>query len=401
MAGRRGPFRWLTPVERAAIAARFRAGARVADVVVEFGVPPTSAARIRDADALARRRGWHSPHRLSFVEREEIFAGGCRGESDSEIARRGGRPPPTDGRGDGRRGGRGGGWPGAPGRPAGGCGGRGRYRPLRAERLAERLAARPKQTKLAGCPQLLVAVEDGLERRWSPQQIAARLRIEHPDDALMRISHETIYRSLYVQSRGELRRQLTAQLRTGRSTRRARGRVETRGRIPNRVPIAERPPEVDDRRVPGHWEGDLLMGAAGQSQIATLVERQTRYVLLARLADGRTSEQVIAALKARIEDLPTQLMRSLTWDQGKELTAHQRFTTDTGVQVYFCDPHSPWQRGSNENTNRPLRQYLAKGSDITAHSQAALDAIAAELNGRPRKTLSWATPAEKMEVLLR
>src|SRR3954468_3671336 len=383
MAGGRGSFRWLTPVERAAIAARFRAGARVADVVAEFGVPRTSAARIRDADALARRRVWHSPHRLSFVEREEVFVGICRGESDSEIARRLGRHRSTIGREIGR------------------CGGRRRYQPLRAERLAEQSARRAKQTKLGGCPRLLAAVEQGLERCWSPRQRAARLRVEHPDDPLMRISHETIYRSLYVQSRGELRRQLTAQLRTGRSTRRARGRVETRGRIPNRVPIAERPPEVDDRRVPGHWEGDLLMGAAGQSQIATLVERQTRYVLLARLADGRTSEQVIAALKARIEDLPTQLMRSLTWDQGKELTAHQRFTTDTGVQVYFCDPHSPWQRGSNENTNGLLRQYLPKGSDLTAHSQAALDAIAAELNGRPRKTLSWATPAEKMEVLLR
>src|SRR3954467_15419844 len=391
MAGRRGSFRWLSPVERAAIAARFRAGARVADVVAEFGVARTSAARIRDADALARRRVWHSPHRLSFVEREEIFAGICRGESDSVIARRLGRHRSTIGREIGRCGGGGG------GRRGGGAGGaRGR-----AERVGERLAGRPMQTKLAGRPELLAAVERGLERRWSPQQIAARLRLEHPDDPLMRISHETIYRSLYVQARGELRRQLTAQLRTGRSTRPRRGRVETRGRIPDRVPIAERPPEVDDRRVPGHWEGDLLMGAAGKSQIATLVERQTRYVLLARLADGRASEQVIAALKARIEDLPEHLVRSLTWDQGKELSAHRRFTDQTGIQVYFCDPHSPWQRGSNENTNGLLRQYLPKGTDLAAHDQAALDAIAAELNGRPRKTLAWQTPAEKMEVLLR
>ena len=352
-------------------------------MVVEFGLARTSAARIRDADALARRRVWQSPHRLSFVEREEIFAGVCRDESDSEIARRLGRHRATIGR-EIRR-----------------CGGRERYRPLRAERLAERLARRPKQTKLAGCPRLLAAVEQGLERRWSPQQIAARLRLEHPDDPLMRISHETIYRSLYVQARGELRRQLTAQLRSGRSTRRARGRVETRGRIPDRVPIAERPPEVDGRRVPGHWEGDLLMGAAGKSQIATLVERQTRYVLLARLADGRGSEQVIAALKARIEDLPAHLVRSLTWDQGKELTAHRRFTVDTDVQVYFCDPHSPWQRGTNENTNGLLRQYFPKATDLAAHDQADLDRVAAELNGRPRKTLAWATPAERMEALLR
>src|SRR5215211_451444 len=383
MAGRRGSFRWLTPVERAAIAARFRAGARVADVVAEFGMARTSAARIRDADALARRRVWQSPHRLSFVEREEIFAGICRGESDSEIARRVSRHRSTIGR-EIRR-----------------CGGRARYRPLRAERLVQQLARRPKATKLADCPRLLAAVEHGLERRWSPQQIAARLRIEHPDDPLMRISHETIYRSLYVQARGELRRQLTAQLRSGRSTRRTRGRVETRGRIVGMVPIAQRPPEVDERRVPGHWEGDLLMGGAGKSAIATLVERHTRYVLLARLADGRGTEQVIEALKTRIEDLPAHLLRSLTWDQGKELSAHQRFTVDTGVQVYFCDPHSAWQRGSNENTNGLLRQYLPKGTDLAVHDQAALDTIAAELNGRPRKTLAWATPAEKMQALLR
>jgi transposase, IS30 family len=227
------------------------------------------------------------------------------------------------------------------------------------------------------------------------------LRLEHPDDPLMRISHETIYRSLYVQARGELRRQLTAQLRSGRSTRRTRGRVETRGRIVGMVPIANRPPEVDERRVPGHWEGDLLMGGAGKSAIATLVERHTRSVLLARLADGRGTEQVIEALKTRIEELPAHLLRSLTWDRGKELSAHQRFTVDTGVQVYFCDPHSPWQRGSNENTNGLLRQYLPKGTDLAVHDQAALDAIAAELNGRPRKTLARATPAEKMQALLR
>jgi transposase, IS30 family len=383
MAAGRGSFRWLTPVERAAMAARFRAGARVADVVAEFDVPRTSAARIRDADALARRRVWHSPHRLSFVEREEVFAGICRGESDGVIARRLGRQRSTIGREIGR------------------CGGRGRYRPLRAEWLAQRLARRPKQTKLAGCRRLLAAVEQGLERCWSPQQIAARLRLEHPDDPLMRISHETIYRSLYVQARGELRRQLTAQLRSGRSTRRTRGRVETRGRIVGMVPIANRPPEVDERRVPGHWEGDLLMGGAGKSAIATLVERHTRSVLLARLADGRGTEQVIEALKTRIEELPAHLLRSLTWDRGKELSAHQRFTVDTGVPVYFCDPHSPWQRGSNENTNGLLRQYLPKGTDLAVHDQAALDAIAAELNGRPRKTLARATPAEKMQALLR
>jgi IS30 family transposase len=281
------------------------------------------------------------------------------------------------------------------------CGDRRCYRPLRAERIAVQLARRPKPSKLAGCPRLLAAVEDGLARRWSPQQIAARLRHDHPDEEAMRISRETIYRSLYVQSRGELRRQLTAQLRTGRSTRRTRGRVETRGRIVDMVAIAERPPEVDERRVPGHWEGDLLIGAAGKSAIATLVERQTRYVLLAYLGNDRTTAHVTDALTTRIQDLPKHLVKSLTWDQGREMAAHKAFSIDTGVQVYFCDPHSPWQRGSNENTNGLLRQYLPRKLDLAEFGQIELDQIAAELNGRPRKTLDWATPAKRMDALLR
>jgi IS30 family transposase len=271
---------------------------------------------------------------------------------------------------------------------------------LAAERGAQARLARPKPTKLAGSPRLLVAVEAGLEAGWSPQQISARLRQEFPDDAEMRISHETIYLSLYVQSRGELRRQLTAQLRTGRGTRKARGRVERRGRISDMVNISERPAEVADRAVPGHWEGDLIMGAYGRSAVLTLVERHTRYVLLGWLGYDRSTEHVIAVLQGLIQTLPEQLTRSLTWDQGHEMAAHHTFTVATGVQVYFCDPRSPWQRGSNENTNGLLRQYLPKGTDLAVCDQAALDRIAGLLNGRPRETLRWMNPAEKMAELL-
>jgi IS30 family transposase len=209
-----------------------------------------------------------------------------------------------------------------------------------------------------------------------------------------------IYRSLYVQSRGELRRQLTQQLRTGRGIRRERGRVAQRGRIPDMISISERPPEVEDRAVPGHWEGDLLMGSGGRSAVATLVERHTRYVLLAYLGRDRRTEHVIEALKQQIGTLPRHLVRSLTWDQGKEMSGHAQFSIQTGVKVFFCDPHSPWQRGSNENTNGLLRQYLPKGTDLAVHDQTSLDRIAAELNGRPRKTLEWMNPAEKMAELL-
>jgi transposase, IS30 family len=383
MAGGRRRYRWVSPAQRAVVARRVGDGVRVAVVAAEFGVSPRTVQRIANEAALARRGRQRSPRCLSVDERERIFVGVCRGESDSEIARVLGRDRSTIGREIKR------------------CGGRRRYRPMRAERRAQQAARRPKPTKLAACPRLLEAVEVRLGWRWSPQQISARLKLDYPDDGRMRISHETIYRSLYVQSRGELRRQLAANLRTGRSTRRARGRVEMRGRIVDMVAIAKRPPEADDRRVPGHWEGDLLIGAAGKSAIATLVERQTRYVLLARLGDDRTTATVTAALKQRIQDLPGHLIKSLTWDQGRELAAHKAFTIDTGVAVYFCDPHSPWQRGSNENTNGLLRQYLPRKVDLAQLGQIDLDEIAAELNGRPRKTLDWQTPAERMTLLLR
>jgi IS30 family transposase len=373
----------VRPDERERIAARLRAGARVRALACEFGCSTRTVQRIGEQSALVQRRAADSLWRLSFAERERISRGIAAGESDSEIAGALGRHRSTVGR-EIRAG-----------------GGRRAYRALAAERGAQRRSRRPKPGKLARSPRLLAAVQAGLERRWSPEQISARLRLEYPDDREMRISHETIYRSLFVQSRGELRRQLSANLRSARATRRSRGRVDDRGRIPDMVPISQRPPEVADRAVPGHWEGDLLVGKQGRSFIATLVERQTRYVLLARLGHDRHTEHVIDALKTRIADLPAHLLRSLTWDQGKELSAHRRFSQDTAIEIFFCDPHSPWQRGSNENTNGLLRQYLPKGTDLAAHTQADLDAIAAELNGRPRKTLTWLTPAEKMTELLR
>jgi IS30 family transposase len=332
---------------------------------------------------LVRRRVSRSGFRLSFEERVEIAVRVARGESDSEIARALGRHRSTIGREVKR------------------CGKRWRYRPFRAERKASKLARRPKATKLSGSPRLLELVEVGLERRWSPRQISARLKRAYPCDRELRISPETIYQSLFVQGRGELRRQLAANLRSGRTKRRARRLgPETRGRIVDMVPISERPAEVEDRAVPGHWEGDLLMGSANRSAVATLVERHTRYVMLAHLGRDRTTEHVIKALKRQVQTLPKHLVQSLTWDQGSELAAHKQFSIDTGVKVYFCDPRSPWQRGSNENTNGLLRQYLPKSADLAARSQVELDQIAAELNGRPRQTLEWATPAEKMQELL-
>jgi IS30 family transposase len=372
----------LTPVERELVVVRVVEGERAVVVAAAFGVSRSTVTRACQAARLARRRVMHSPHRLSFVERERISRGIAAGESGRAIARALGRSPSTVSREIGVGGGRLG------------------YRAVRAERRAQRCAARPKPTKLSRCQALVAEVERGLARGWSPQQISARLKLEFPDDPGMRISHETIYLSLYVQSRGELRRRLTGVLRTGRKARKPHGRSTTRGRIVDMVNISERPAEIEDRAVPGHWEGDLILGAYQRSAVATLVERQTRFVMLAYLGNEHTTLRVIEALKARITVFPDHLVKSLTWDQGKELSAHKQFTVDTGVQVFFCDPHSPWQRGSNENTNGLLRQYLPKGTDLAVHDQDELDRIAGLLNGRPRETLGWMNPAERMAELL-
>jgi IS30 family transposase len=247
---------------------------------------------------------------------------------------------------------------------------------------------------------LAAKVTDWLQEWWSPQEIAQRLRMEFPDDPVMHVSHETIYQSLFVQGRGELRRELARCLRTGRIKRRARKRPENTGQLRHMVMISERPAEVDDRAVPGHWEGDLIIGKDCRSAVGTLVERTSRYVMLLHLPDGRDADRVGAALRQAIATLPNHLSRSITWDQGKEMGGHLGFTVATGIPIYFCDPHSPWQRGSNENTNGLLRQYMPKGTDLSLHTAEDLARFAHSLNNRPRKTLGYMKPSERLAELL-
>ena len=275
-------------------------------------------------------------------------------------------------------------------------GGRHRYRARQAEQAAWSRARRPKAAKLVACPRLRQVVEAKLASRWSPQQIAGWLTRAYPDDRELRVSHETIYMSLFVQPRGALRKELTRYLRSRRMVRRPRAAraANGQGQLRNAVNISARPAEAADRAVPGHWEGDLLLGRAN-SAIATLVERTSRVTVLVRLPHGRSSEPVLTALAECFVRLPEQLVRSLTWDQGKEMALHAQFTIDTGLQIYICDPRSPWQRGTNENTNGLLRQYFPKGTNLVAVSQDELDAVAAELNARPRQTLGWWSPSEK------
>jgi len=262
------------------------------------------------------------------------------------------------------------------------------------------VAARPKTAKLAGNGELRAWVQGKLEANWSPEQISAMLVAEFGGRPEMRVSHETIYQALYVQGRGALRRELARHLRTGRALRRPRRKDgERRGKIPGMVNISERPAEAQDRAVPGHWEGDLIIGTR-DTAIGTLVERSTRFVLLLHLPAGHDTAAVADAMTAAMGSLPAQLRRSLAWDQGKEMTGHARISLATGLDIYFCDPHSPWQRGSNENTNGLLRQYFPKGTDLRAHSREHLEQVAAELNSRPRKTLGWKTPAQALDEFL-
>jgi len=335
---------------------------------------------------------------LSFREREEIAVLWSQGHGVREIARRIGRAASTVSREMHRN--------------AASGGGRWFYRASTAQWHAERRAARPKASKLAGNDRLRDYVQAKLsgKGRWSPEQISRRLLLDYPDDGSMRVSHEAIYQALYVQGRGALRRELTACLRTGRALRKPARRPTIRGKrpIPAEIMISERPAEVADRAVPGHWEGDLIVGY-GSSAIGTLVERKTRFLMLVhlpRLAElaqgergwtGRGAETVRDAIAATITTLPRELRRTLTWDQGSEMYDHAQLKIDADLDIYFCDPRSPWQRGTNENTNGLLRQYFPKGSNLAVHSAQDLAEVAAALNSRPRKTLGWHTPAEALD----
>jgi IS30 family transposase len=364
---------------------RLKAGRPVKDTARQLGLPSstlrTYLVRCGGVQPVPRRR---RAGRLSLGEREEVSRGLAAGLSLRAIATGLGRAPSTVSREVAAHGGRRG------------------YRALRADRAAWARATRPKRCKLAGNPVLAGIVADKLRRRWSPQQIAGWLKVTYPNEAGMQVSHESIYRTLFIQSRGALNRELTAYLRTGRTLRRAKAAHTAAGRgvRSGLLNIRERPAEADDRAVPGHWEGDLVFGR-GMSPVATLVERSTRFLMLVALPHGHKAEAVADALAEAVKDLPTQLGRSLTWDQGNEMAAHRRFTIDTGIQVYFCDPKSPWQRGSNENTNGLLRQYLPRGLDFRTLTQADLDAIALELNERPRQTLGFKTPSQALAEVLR
>ena len=373
-----GNARRLSRADRSEIERLIWGGETFATTAAAVGCSTKSIQRFwreRWGEAAVKER---SSLRLSLAEREELSRGLVAGDSLRTIATRLGRAPSTISREVA--------WSGRAAAIA------------RGEPTARRWSEATDRSRRSWRvdSRLCREVERGLRANWSPQQIAARLISDYPDDLTMRVSHETIYRTLFIQARGALRKELTTCLRTGRAQRRPHLRSEQSGvgRLRNMILISDRPPEVEDRAVPGHWEGDLIIGKGGRSAIGTLVERSSRYVVLLHLPHGRTAEDVRAALTRQVSKLPAELRRTLTWDQGKEMADHIRFSTDTNMEVYFCDPHSPWQRGSNENTNGLLRQYFPRKSDLSVHSAAHLNAVARQLNNRPRQTLNWMKPSE-------
>ena len=376
---------WFTPKQKAELWERWKSGECVADIARALkrrnksGVYRVLAFNGGIAPA-ARRR---APVALRFEEREEISRGIAAGRSIRRIAKGLGRSPSTVSREVRRN---------------GGCGA---YRASEADTRAWERSQRPKPCRLGAHPELRWRVAQKLALQWSPQQISGWLKRECACDQDMQLSHETIYRSLFVQTRGVLKKELMAHLRTARQMRQAKGgttKSRPLGQIVDAVSIRERPAEVEDRAVPGHWEGDLLSGA-NNTHMVTLVERHTRFAMLIKVP-GKDTAGVVAALSKHVRKLPRELRRSLTWDRGKEMADHKNFTIATDVQVYFCDPRSPWQRGSNENTNGLLRQYFPKGTDLSVYSQSYLNRIALRLNQRPRKTLDFETPADRLKAVL-
>ncbi len=374
--------RGFTAAEKTELWDRWQGGESLKAIGRAFGKPSSSiycqVSPHGGIRPVVRRR---SRLALTLSEREEISRGIVAQRSIRSIATIVGRSPSTVSREVRRN------------------GGHARYRAAHADAQAWARARRPKQCKLALSPRLRRMVARQLRLSWSPQQIAGWLKRAYPGEEAYQVSHETIYRSLFVQARGVLKKELLQHLRSKRTMRRSRhasGTGDGRGQIKNMISIRERPASVEDRAVPGHWEGDLLSGPK-DSYIVTLVERHTRYVLLAKVAD-KSTQTVVSALIKQAKKLPNELYKSLTWDRGKELTDHRRFSLATDIDVYFCDPRSPWQRGSNENTNRLLRQYFPKGTDLSAHSQAHLNKVARQLNERPRKTLGFETPAERFNA---
>ena len=373
---------YYSDTQKALMWERWQKGDSLHDIARLFDRGHSSIQRIlRENGGIRPRERTRSPLALTLAEREVISRGLARRLSMRTIACQLGRSPSTVSREINRNGGY-------------DC-----YRASVAEEAAWRRAVRPKACKLAGRPDLVREVSRKLQRQWSPEQIAGWLKRRYPDDERYHVSHETIYKSLFIQTRGVLKKELLACLRSQRVMRRSRhASLKRHGwdKIEDAVSIRERPASVEDRAVPGHWEGDLLAGSKN-SHIATLVERHSRYVILAKINDRRT-QTVVRALIKQSRKLPGELYKSLTWDRGSELCDHKSFTLATDIQVYFCDPHSPWQRGTAENTNRLLRQYFPKGTDLSVHSQAKLNSVARLLNERPRKTLDYETPAERFNA---